>query len=241
MLRTERLTKIYRAKKGVETVALDNVNLSFGENGLVFILGKSGSGKSTLLNLLGGLIRPTSGDVYINGRAGKTFKDGELSAYRNSAVGFVFQEYNLIENYTVGTNIKLALELQGKKSDREEIDKLLIKVGLTKNSGETFYGRYVNELSGGQKQRVAVARALIKEPEIILADEPTGALDSETGEELYELLKELSRERLIIVVTHDEESARKYGDRIIELEDGKVIGDSAPCENAALSEEKKLI
>ncbi len=239
MLRTERLTKIYRAKKGVETVALDNVNLSFGENGLVFILGKSGSGKSTLLNLLGGLIRPTSGDVYINGRAGKTFKDGELSAYRNSAVGFVFQEYNLIENYTVGTNIKLALELQGKKSDREEIDKLLIKVGLTKNSGETFYGRYVNELSGGQKQRVAVARALIKEPEIILADEPTGALDSETGEELYELLKELSRERLIIVVTHDEESARKYGDRIIELEDGKVIGDSAPCENAALSEEKE--
>ncbi len=236
MLKAVNLTKIYRAKKGVETVALDNVNLSFGKSGMVFILGKSGSGKSTLLNLLGGLIRPTSGDVYINGRAGKTFKDGELSAYRNSAVGFVFQEYNLIENYTVGTNIKLALELQGKKADRECIDELLLKTGLTESNGETFYGRYVHELSGGQKQRVAVARALIKDPEIIFADEPTGALDSVTGEELYELLKELSGERLIIVVTHDEESARKYGDRIIELEDGKIIGDSAPYEHTSFTE-----
>ena len=239
MLKAVNLTKIYRAKKGVETVALDNVNLSFGESGMVFILGKSGSGKSTLLNLSGGLIRPTSGDVYINGRAGKTFKDGELDAYRNTAVGFVFQEYNLIENYTVGTNIKLALELQGKKADRECIDELLLKTGLTESNGETFYGRYVHELSGGQKQRVAVARALIKEPEIILADEPTGALDSVTGEELYELLKELSGERLIIVVTHDEESARKYGDRIIELEDGKVISDSAPYEAVNLTEERE--
>ncbi len=239
MLKAVNLTKIYRAKKGVETVALDNVNLSFGESGLVFILGKSGSGKSTLLNLSGGLVRPTSGDVYINGRAGKTFKDGELDAYRNTAVGFVFQEYNLIENYTVGTNIKLALELQGKKADRECIDELLLKTGLTESNGETFYGRYVYELSGGQKQRVAVARALIKNPEIILADEPTGALDSVTGEELYELLKELSGDRLIIVVTHDEESARKYGDRIIELEDGKVISDSAPYEAVNLTEERE--
>lgn len=239
MLKAVNLTKIYRAKKGVETVALDNVNLSFGESGLVFILGKSGSGKSTLLNLSGGLVRPTSGDVYINGRAGKTFKDGELDAYRNTAVGFVFQEYNLIENYTVGTNIKLALELQGKKADRECIDELLLKTGLTESNGETFYGRYVYELSGGQKQRVAVARALIKNPEIILADEPTGALDSVTGEELYELLKEHSGDRLIIVVTHDEESARKYGDRIIELEDGKVISDSAPYEAVNLTEERE--
>lgn len=225
MLKVKNLEKIYTTKKGVQTKALGGVTLDFPDCGLVFVLGKSGSGKSTLLNLLGGLDKPTSGEIIIEGRSSSKFKESDFNAYRNTYVGFIFQEYNLIDNYTVGANISLALELQGKRADRQAVDGILSQMGLT----DGFYERRISELSGGQKQRVAVARALIKNPKIILADEPTGALDSQTGKELYELLKELSKERLIIVVSHDRESAKIYGDRIVELADGKVVGDSNPC------------
>ena len=225
MLQTKNLTKVYK-KKHAETVALDNVNIDFGDKGLIFVVGKSGSGKSTLLNLLGGLLRPTDGDVIINGQSGVEFSEGKLDNYRNSAVGFVFQEYNLFENSTVGANVKLALELQGKNADREVVEEILRKVELCDEDGKTYYDRRVNMLSGGQRQRVAIARALIKEPEIILADEPTGALDTDTGEEVFNLLKEISKQKLVIVVSHDRHSAQKFGDRVIELADGKIISDS---------------
>ena len=230
MLQTKNLTKIYK-KKRKQTVALEDVTLNFGDNGLIFIVGKSGCGKSTLLNLLGGLIRPTDGDVIINGQSGVEFSEGKLDNYRNSAVGFVFQKYNLFENSTVGANVKLARELQGKNADREVVDEILRKVELCDEDGKTYYDRRVNMLSGGQRQRVAIARALIKEPEIILADEPTGALDSDTGEEVFNLLKEISKQKLVIVVSHDRHSAQKFGDRIIELSEGKIVSDSG--DNAA--------
>lgn len=226
MLRVQNLEKIYSSRRGIRVKALKGISLNFPEKGLVFVLGKSGSGKSTLLNLLGGLDRPTSGEIIVAGRSSKDFSNSDFDSYRNNSVGFVFQEYNLIDNYTAGTNVSLALELQGKKATREEVDALLRDLELVDDDGNTLYDRNINELSGGQKQRVAIARALIKNPEIILADEPTGALDSDTGTELYELLKRLSADKLIIVVSHDVESAKKYGDRIIELKDGTVISDT---------------
>lgn len=225
MLSIKNLTKIYKSKRGNKVTALKNVSLNFGESGLFFILGKSGSGKSTLLNLIGGLHKPSKGEIFINARSSKSFKEKDFDSYRNTYIGFVFQEYNLIENYTVGTNIALALELQGKNVDKTEIEKLLVKFELVDGTGETFYERHINELSGGQKQRVAIARALIKNPKIILADEPTGSLDSEASIHFYELLKELSKDKLIIVVSHDQENAERFGDRIIELEDGVIISD----------------
>ena len=225
MFKVKNITKVYKSKEGITVNALTDISIDFGDKGLVFLLGKSGSGKSTLLNLLGGLDAPTSGEIIINRRSSATFSGADFDNYRNTYVGIVFQEYNLIENYTAGVNIGLALELQGKKADKEQIDAILRKVGLADSRGVTLYNRRVNELSGGQKQRVAIARALIKKPEIILADEPTGALDNKTGESLYELFKELSKEKLVIVVTHDKESAEKYGDRIIELADGEIVSD----------------
>lgn len=226
MIELKKVSKIYKAKSG-ETAALREISIKFAETGLNFILGKSGSGKSTLLNLIGGLDRPTSGTIWIDGKNSTAFTESEMDAYRNSCVGFVFQEYNLIENHTVGFNITLAMELLGKKAERGEVDVLLRKIGLVDEDGETLYGRYVNELSGGQKQRVAIARTLIKKPNVILADEPTGALDSETGRELYELLKAISVYKTVIVVTHDRAGAEEFGDRIIELSDGKIISDTA--------------
>lgn len=176
--------------------------------------------------MLGGLDRPTSGEIIVAGRSSKDFSNQDLDGYRNNSVGFVFQEYNLLDNYTAGVNVALALELQGKKATRDEVDAILRELDLVNDDGTTLYDRHINELSGGQKQRIAIARALIKDPKIILADEPTGALDSDTGAELYELFKRLSASRLIIIVSHDIESAKKYGDRIIELKDGAVISDS---------------
>ena len=228
MLRAENLTKIYETKGGYEVLALEDVCLTFGETGLVFLLGASGCGKSTLLNLLGGLDRPTEGRVLLDGE--DIFPDAKSDPvdYRNMKVGFVFQEYALVEKLSVGRNVGLALELQGKKAPRERVDGALRAVGLTLPGGETLYDRRPGELSGGQKQRVAVARALVKRPRIILADEPTGALDAATGRELYGLLKKLSEDTLVIAVTHDQESAEAFGDRIILLEDGQVVSDSAP-------------
>ncbi len=220
MLRTKDLVKIYKPKKGVPVTALDNVSLSFADKGMVFLLGKSGSGKSTLLNLLGGLDSYNSGEIIIKGVSSKDFKQSHFDSYRNTYVGFIFQEYNVLDEFTVGANIALAIELQDRKATDSEINAILREVDL-----EGFGDRKPNELSGGQKQRVAIARALVKNPEIIMADEPSGALDSKTGKQIFETLKKLSKEKLVIVVSHDREFAEQYADRIIELADGKVISD----------------
>ena len=220
MIEIKNIVKTYRPKKGGEVKALDDVSLKFPEKGLVFILGKSGSGKSTLLNVMGGLDTADSGEIIIKGKSSKEFSTGDFDSYRNTYLGFIFQEYNILEDFNVGANIALALKLQGAKATDEKINEILDEVGL---SG---YGkRKPNELSGGQKQRVAIARALVKNPEIIMADEPTGALDSGTGIQVFDTLKKLSKDKLVIVVSHDREFAESYGDRVIELKDGKVISD----------------
>ena len=202
------------------TIALKGINLKLDHKGMVVILGKSGSGKTSLLNILGGLDKLTSGDVVVDGKRFSTFKSSDYDNYRNTYVGFVFQDFNIIDNISVYENIQLALRLQGESSEISNIDDALEMVNL-----EGLGYRKPNELSGGQRQRVAIARALVKRPEIILADEPTGSLDSNTGEDLFVSLKKLSKEKLVIVVTHDTETAYKYGDRIITLKDGEIISD----------------
>lgn len=220
MLEVRNLTKVYSPKGGVSVRALDDVSLILPETGMVFILGKSGSGKSTLLNVTGGLDKPDSGEIIVKGRSSKDFSAADFDSYRNTCIGFVFQEYNLLNEFSVEQNIALALELQGKKNDKAAVNALLEQVGL-KGIGK----RKPNTLSGGQKQRVAIARALIKEPEIIMADEPTGALDSQTGKQIFDALKKLSETKLVIVVSHDREFAERYADRIIVLKDGKIDED----------------
>ena len=226
MIELRNVEKVYKTKKGVKTKALDNVNIRFREKGLVFILGKSGSGKSTLLNIIGGLDSVTSGEVIIDSKNTKKFKSKDYDYYRNTYIGFIFQEFNLLEEYNVYDNILLSMDLQKKKFPKERVDKLLSNVGL-----EGLGSRRINELSGGQKQRVAIARAIVKKPEVILADEPTGSLDSKTGEEIFKILKNISKEKLVIVVSHDEEAALKYGDEIIHIEDGKVLEEVKDYEN----------
>lgn len=220
MLEVKDLKKVYRPKKGMPVKALDGVSLTFPDRGLVFVLGKSGSGKSTLLHVMGGLDTADSGEIIIKGKSSENFSQGDFDSYRNTYVGFIFQEYNVLDEFTVAANIGLALELQGLKATDERVGQLLAEVGL-----QGLGDRKPNELSGGQKQRVAIARALIKNPEIIMADEPTGALDSNTGKQVFDTLKRLSETRLVIVVSHDREFAEQFGDRVIELADGKVIGD----------------
>ena len=220
MIELIHVSKCYRVKGAPSVHALNDVSLTFGERGLVFILGKSGSGKSTLLNVIGGLDRIDSGEIVIQGKSSKNFSQSEFDSYRNTYLGFIFQEYNILPEFTVGQNIALAFELQGKKASKEDLAKILAEVDL---SG--LEKRKPNELSGGQKQRVAIARALIKNPEVILADEPTGALDSATGKAVFDTLKSLAKTHLVIVVSHDRDFAELYGDRVIELKDGKVISD----------------
>ncbi|MBE6661564.1 MAG: ABC transporter ATP-binding protein/permease [Ruminococcaceae bacterium] len=233
MLETRNLCKVYKPKRGVPVRALDDVSLKLPERGMVFLLGKSGSGKSTLLNLLGGLDRYDEGDIIIRGVSSKNFKQQDFDTYRNTYVGFIFQEYNVLEEFSVGANIALAIELQGRRATDEEVNKILLEVDL-----EGYGNRKPNELSGGQKQRVAIARALIKNPEIIMADEPTGALDSVTGRAVLDTLKKLSADKLVLVVSHDREFAETYGDRIIELADGKVISDMEYTSEEAPSEQE---
>lgn len=220
MLEAKKLTKVYKPKKGVPVVALDGVDIRFSDTGMVFLLGKSGSGKSTLLNILGGLDSADSGEILICGASSKQFRPKHFDSYRNTYIGFIFQEYNILEEFSVGANIALAIELQGKKATDEEINAILEQVDL-----QGYGQRKPSELSGGQKQRVAIARALVKNPQIIMADEPTGALDSATGRQVLDTLRKLSREKLVIVVSHDRDFARQYADRIIELADGRVIRD----------------
>ncbi len=214
------LVKTYKTKSG-SVQALKGVSFDLPDNGMVFILGRSGCGKSTLLNVLSGLDNFDDGDVIVDGKSLKDLSFSELDDYRNSICGFVFQEYNLIPELDVFDNIALALELRGEKEVAKKVSEALEKVGLG-----GYEKRKISTLSGGQKQRIAIARSIIKDPRIIFADEPSGALDSDTGASIFELLKELSKDRLVLVVSHDRESANKYGDRIIELSDGKVIGDT---------------
>ncbi len=221
MIELKGVSKTYKSKKSNNTKALNNINLKLDDKGMTFILGKSGSGKSTLLNILGGLDKYDSGDMLILGKSTKEFTVADFDSYRNTYVGFIFQEFNILEDYDVYENIILALQLQQKKINENEINELLDKLELTE-----LKKRKVNELSGGQKQRVAIARALIKKPKIILADEPTGNLDSKTGSQVMDLLKNISKNKLVVIVSHDEESAKKYADRIIQVVDGEIVNDT---------------
>lgn len=232
MIELKNIKKTYSSKHGSSTEALKEINLKFGDKGLTFILGKSGSGKSTLLNILGGLDSASSGELIINGKSTKSFKEKDWDAYRNTYIGFVFQEFNLLDSCTIEQNIKLSLELQHQKVSSTTVSKVLEKVGLT-----DILKRKTNELSGGQKQRVAIARALIKNPDVIIADEPTGNLDSSNSEQIFKLLKEMSKEKLVIVVSHDEESASKYADRIIKIKDGEIKSDTSKDEDFPLETE----
>ena len=228
MLSVKNLRKVYKTKKADDVVALKDISIDFPETGFVFLLGKSGSGKSTLLNAIGGLDKFDSGEIIIKGKSSKDFSQSDFDSYRNTFIGFIFQEYNILENFTVAKNLALALELQGKKADKVEVMRLLEQVEM-----QAYASRKPNQLSGGQKQRVAIARALIKNPEIIMADEPTGALDSNTGKQVMDTLKVLSKTKLVIVVSHDREFAELYGDRIIELKDGEIISDTTKKEVVA--------
>ena len=230
MLELRNLSKIYQTKTR-RVAALDGVSFALPEKGFVFILGRSGSGKTTMLNMLGGLDAPTEGELIVDGVSSRDFKQADFDNYRNRYVGFVFQEYHLLDDYTVADNIALALELQGDLSPEERQQKIAAALSQVDLAG---YGdRNTGELSGGQKQRVAIARALVKDPPMILADEPTGALDRKTGRQLFDLLKEISKDKLVVVVSHDEDFAHEYADRILELEEGKIIADTAVSESAA--------
>lgn len=224
MLRLKNIIKNYNVA-GSEIEVLKNINLSFRKNEFVSILGPSGCGKTTTLNIIGGLDKYTSGDLYIAGKGTKEFKDRDWDAYRNQRVGFVFQSYNLIPHQTVLGNVELALTISGisKEERQERAMNALKKVGI---EGEAH--KKPNQLSGGQCQRVAIARALVNEPEILLADEPTGALDTKTSIQIMELIKEIAQDRLVIMVTHNPDLAEQYSNRIIKLLDGEVVSDSNP-------------
>ncbi len=220
MIEIKNLKKIYKTE-GLEPVtALNGVSIKFPDKGLVFLLGRSGSGKSTMLNLIGGLDRADEGEIIVKGRSSADFTPADFDSYRNTYVGFIFQDFNILEEFTIAENIALALELQNKEASTEKVNELLEMVDLG-GLGD----RKPNTLSGGQRQRVAIARALIKNPELIMADEPTGALDSKTGQQILDTLQKLSKEKLVLVVSHDRESAEKYADRIIEIADGEIVLD----------------
>lgn len=224
MLELKKITKIYETGDFIQK-ALDNVSVCFRKNEFASILGPSGSGKTTLLNIIGGLDQYTSGDLIINEISTKKYKDRDWDTYRNYRVGFVFQSYNLITHQSVLSNVELALTLSGvnKKERKKKSIEVLKKVGL-----EQHINKKPNQLSGGQMQRVAIARALVNDPDIILADEPTGSLDSETSTQIMELLKEVAKDKLVIMVTHNPELAKEYSTRIVKLKDGKIISDSNP-------------
>ena len=226
MLRLKKITKDYQAGDTV-VHALKGIDITFNEKGIVGILGPSGCGKSTMLNIIGGLDKYTSGDLLINGRSTKTYTDKDWDTYRNHSIGFIFQQYNLIPHLTLVENVELALTIAGltsKEKRKMSTDALKI-VGL-----EGAENKRPNQLSGGQQQRVAIARAIVNNPDIILADEPTGALDTDTSIQVMEILKKISKKKLIIMVTHNPDLANKYSDRIINMKDGLILGDTAPIE-----------
>ena len=223
MITLTNVTKTYVSKKKKQKVdALRGVSFELANTGMVFILGKSGSGKSTLLNMLGGLDSPTTGQIVVDGVDMKDFKRADYEGYRNGYVGFIFQEFNLLDEFNIKDNIALALHL----SKGDNIDERVVAALQQVELNEQYLTRRVDELSGGEKQRIAIARTIVKESKMILADEPTGNLDSATGESIWNILKELSKTKLVVVVSHDRESAEKYADRVIEIADGNVVADS---------------
>lgn len=235
MLELKNIKKDYPAGDGI-VQALKGISVKFRESEFVSILGPSGCGKTTMLNIIGGLDQYTDGDLIINGKSTKDFKDRDWDSYRNHSIGFVFQSYNLIPHQTVLQNVEIALTLSGvsKAERRERAKKALEDVGLGNQ-----LNKKPNQMSGGQMQRVAIARALVNNPDIILADEPTGALDTETSVQVMEILKEISKDRLIIMVTHNPELAEKYSTRIIRVLDGKITDDSAPLSEEEIKEYRK--
>lgn len=224
MLELKKITKEYDVA-GLKQLALNKINIKFRQNEFVSILGQSGSGKTTMLNIIGGLDKYTTGDLIINGISTKKYTDHDWDIYRNHRVGFVFQSYNLIPHQTALQNVELALTLSGigKEERRKRAIAVLKKVGLEKQ-----INKRPNQMSGGQMQRIAIARALVNDPDILLADEPTGALDSETSLQVMDLLKEIAKEKLVIMVTHNPELAINYSTRIVKLLDGKIIDDTNP-------------
>ena len=226
MLQIKNISKKYEVG-GIVTKALDEVSLNLRDNEFVAILGPSGSGKTTLLNIIGGLDRYDSGDLIINGISTKRYTDRDWDSYRNHTIGFVFQSYNLIPHQTVLQNVELALTISGisRAERKKRAIEALEQVGLSKH-----INKKPNQMSGGQMQRVAIARALVNNPDILLADEPTGALDTETSVQVMELLKEVAKDRLVVMVTHNPELAEDYATRIVRVKDGVINGDSDPFE-----------
>ena len=227
MLKLKKICKSYKTGDFFQQV-LKDVDLEFRKNEFVSILGPSGSGKTTLLNIIGGLDRYDEGDLIINGKSTKKFKDKDWDAYRNNCIGFVFQSYNLISHISILSNVEMSMTLSGvsRKERRKKALEALDKVGLKDHANKK-----PNQLSGGQMQRVAIARAIVNDPDIILADEPTGALDSKTSKQIMELIKELSKDKLVIMVTHNAELAKEYSTRIVEFKDGNLLNDSNPITN----------
>ena len=219
MIQIKNITKKYQDEVG-NNIALDDVSFNLPSKGMVFVVGKSGCGKTTLLNILGGLDSFTSGDIIINGQKMSSLSVKELEDYRNHTVGFVFQDFCLIDRLSVKDNIKLSMEFQNSK-EKVDYDGLLNKIGL-----KGFGKRKPKQLSAGQKQRVAIARAIVKNPSLILADEPTGNVDAKTSTQILDLLKDISKEKLVVVISHNLDEAYNYADRIIELKDGKLISDN---------------
>ena len=236
MLEIKNIKKSYKTGDFVQH-ALNDIDLKFRKKEFVAILGPSGSGKTTLLNIIGGLDRYDSGDLIIKGKSTKKFKDKDWDAYRNKSIGFVFQSYNLINHISILDNVEMGMTLSGKSSRyrKKKALELLKKVGL-----EDHIHKKPNQLSGGQMQRVAIARALANDPEIILADEPTGALDTRTSKQIMNLIKSIAEDKLVIMVTHNPDLASEYADRIINMKDGKIENDTNPVEEKNEQEEYKL-
>ena len=226
MLQLQHISKVYHTGNQ-EFHALKDISIRFRENEFVSILGQSGSGKTTLLNIIGGLDQYTSGDLLIQGKSTKQFKDRDWDSYRNHTIGFVFQSYNLIGHQTALSNVEIAMTLSGvsKVERKKRAIEALERVGLK----DHLYKK-PSQMSGGQMQRIAIARALVNDPKVVLADEPTGALDSETSVQIMDLLKDIAKERLVIMVTHNPELAQKYSTRIVQVLDGNILSDSNPCE-----------
>ena len=237
MLEIKNITKIYKTE-GFEQKALDKVSVNFRKSEFASVLGPSGSGKTTLLNIIGGLDKYTNGDLVINGVSTKKYKDADWDSYRNHRIGFVFQSYNLISHQTILKNVELALTLSG-VSKKERIKKA--KAALKEVGLEKHINKRPNQLSGGQMQRVAIARALVNNPDIILADEPTGALDSQTSVQIMDILKKVSQNKLVIMVTHNPELANTYSNRIINLQDGHIVDDTNPFDGKDIEVEEKKV
>lgn len=236
LLQLKNISKSYTTGDFTQ-VALDNVSLNLRANEFVAILGPSGSGKTTSLNIIGGLDQYDSGDLVINGKSTQQFSESDWDAYRNNSVGFIFQSYNLINHLSIMDNVEMGMTLSGVPADqkREKARKVLERVGL-----KDHMHKKPNQLSGGQMQRVAIARALANDPDIILADEPTGALDTATSEQIMELIKEIAKDKLVVMVTHNPELAAKYADRTVEFRDGRIISDSNPLSDQKISSDYQL-